>query len=163
MARKTRTREHIIADYSGIHFERYALECGFSVERISHDDGIDMLLYTYNRNGEIENEEIKIQLKATDAPDYLRRSNEISVEVECADLESWLDELMPVVLVLYDAKQKIAYWLHVQAYFEDILFDPRTAEKTMRVRISKTNVLDAASVRQFAQWKNEAHRRLKGA
>lgn len=64
--RKRRTREHIIADLSANHVERHVLLCGYSVERVVHDYGIDFLLYTYGAAGDIEAETIKIQLKATD-------------------------------------------------------------------------------------------------
>ena len=64
--RKRRTRNHIIADLSANHVERHALLCGYSVERMAHDYGVDLLLYTFNADGEIENDTVKIQLKATD-------------------------------------------------------------------------------------------------
>jgi hypothetical protein len=41
--RKRRTREHVIADLSVNHVERQALLCGFSVERIRVDYGIDLI------------------------------------------------------------------------------------------------------------------------
>lgn len=58
--KKRRTRGHIIADLSANHFERHALLCGFTVVRIVHDYGIDLLLYTFNDDGKVENETIKI-------------------------------------------------------------------------------------------------------
>src|SRR5262249_34564309 len=53
VSRKRRTREHVIADLSANHVERHALLCGFSVERIRLDYGIDLIIHTYNRSGEI--------------------------------------------------------------------------------------------------------------
>ena len=64
--RKRRTRNHIIADLSANYVERHVLLCGYTVERVIHDYGIDMLLYTYTPEGEVENETVGIQLKATD-------------------------------------------------------------------------------------------------
>jgi hypothetical protein len=64
--RNRRTRGHIIADLSANFVERSALLAGYSVERIQHDYGIDLLLFTYNEAGEIENASISLQLKATD-------------------------------------------------------------------------------------------------
>jgi hypothetical protein len=43
--RKRRTRAHVIADRSVNHVERYALICGFVVERMTHDCGIDLELF----------------------------------------------------------------------------------------------------------------------
>ena len=66
MPKKRRTRQHIIAELSVNYVERYALQCGFSVERVEHDYGIDLVLFTYDANGEIENGQVYLQLKATD-------------------------------------------------------------------------------------------------
>src|SRR5262249_21834996 len=64
--RKRRTREHVIADLSANHVEWYALLCGYSVERTFHDYGIDLWIATHDRDGEVENGRIRVQLKATD-------------------------------------------------------------------------------------------------
>jgi hypothetical protein len=66
LPKKTRTREHVIADLGVNHVERQVLLCGFSVERIEHDYGVDLLVFTYNAGGEVENGEIRLQIKATD-------------------------------------------------------------------------------------------------
>ena len=133
------TREHVIADLSANHFERHALRCGFSVERIEHDYGLDLVLFTYDRYGEIENGQVFIQLKASDHLDLSAGRDTFPFQVKRADLEYWLREPWPVILVLYDARRDRAYWLYLQAYFEalglDIGLRPgRTA--TVRVPIS---------------------------
>ena len=38
----------MIADLSANHVEKQALLCGFSVERVRHDYGIDLILFTYD-------------------------------------------------------------------------------------------------------------------
>ena len=58
MAKKKRPREHIIADLSVNHVERYVFLCGYSVERVEYDYGFDLILFTYNINSEIENGQI---------------------------------------------------------------------------------------------------------
>src|SRR5213078_3332805 len=37
------------------HVEYYAIQCGFTVERVTHDYGIDLQMYTYDEAGEIQN------------------------------------------------------------------------------------------------------------
>jgi len=69
-----------------------------------HDYGIDLALYTYNEEGEIENGAIYVQLKATDTLQTLRDQQTVVLDLERADLEYWLVEPMPVILVLYDAQ-----------------------------------------------------------
>ena len=49
--RKRRTREHIIADLSANHVERHALLCGYSVERVIHDYGIDLVTVHFRKSG----------------------------------------------------------------------------------------------------------------
>ncbi|MDF5726487.1 MAG: DUF4365 domain-containing protein [Rhizonema sp. PD38] len=67
MVKKRRPREHIIADISVNHVERYIFLCGYSVERIEYDYGFDLVMFTYDTNGEIENGQIYLQLKARDS------------------------------------------------------------------------------------------------
>ena len=50
--------------------ERQALLAGFAVQRIVRDYGIDLFVATYDPSGEVENGEIRIQLKATERPDW---------------------------------------------------------------------------------------------
>ena len=62
--RKRRTREHIIADLGVNHVEKCILECGWTVQRFSPDYGLDLLMTTFNRRGEIENGDVRLQIKA---------------------------------------------------------------------------------------------------
>jgi hypothetical protein len=60
---KLRTREHVIADLAVNHAERQGLMCGYSLERILHDYGLDLVMFTYNVNGEMDDGEILLQVK----------------------------------------------------------------------------------------------------
>ena len=64
--RKRRTRQHVIADLCVHHVEGFVLRCGWTVERMRHDYVIDLLMQTYNADGEIESGRVLFQLKATD-------------------------------------------------------------------------------------------------
>lgn len=153
---KRRTREHIIADLSANHFERHALLLGHSVERIVHDYGVDLILYTYDRNGEIENGGIPVQLKATDRIRRSKRQKVMRHPVSRADLKLWLKEPLPVILVLYDARKDVAYWQYVQAYFESKVGRRinSTAQKSVTVHLPITNVLDKGAIQKFVGFKN---------
>lgn len=161
--KKRRTREHVLADLSANHFERFALQCGFSVERIIHDYGIDLHLFTYDRKGQIENGDVLVQLKATDSMRMLKNEHAVACSVERRDLRRWLREPMPVILVVYDGKADIAYWLYVQAYFKyghDTGLAFPGAQVT--IRIPAANVLDARAVRTFARLKARVLTQVKG-
>src|SRR4051812_11217560 len=97
--RKRRTREHVLADLGVNHVERQILLCGYSVERITHDYGIDLLSFTYNSDGEVERGEIRVQVKASEQVEHLKTSQAIGFRVARTDLRAWLVEPMPVIRV----------------------------------------------------------------
>lgn len=163
MVKKKRPRQHIIADLSVNHVERYALLCGYSVERISQDYGIDLVIFTYDANGEIENGQIYIQLKATDHLPSLNDRTSIPFSLKRSDLELWLKEPMPYILILYDAQADQAYWLYIQAFFaqrKDI--DLGEMGETVTVYLEKKQVIDLEALRQFAQYKNNILSQING-
>jgi uncharacterized protein YhdP len=152
--RKRRTRSHIIADLSVNHFEKQALLCGYSVERTRHDYGVDISLYTYDAEGQIENESVRVQLKATDHLSLLQDNETIVLSVERSDLEYWLNERFPVILVMYDAQNDVAYWLYIQSYFQQRGQSELTlVGETTTVRISTSHVVDTEAMLQFARFK----------
>jgi hypothetical protein len=161
--RKRRTREHIIADLSVNHVERHVLLCGYTVERHRHDYGLDLLLSTYDQNGEVENGDVRLQLKATDHLQVTADGEAIVFRVQRSDLQAWIHEPMPVILVVYDALVDTAYWFYVQAHFEKRpSFDPTRGTQTVTVRIPRANRLDQAAVREFARYKQSVLAQQKG-
>jgi hypothetical protein len=152
---KRRTREHIIADLSLHHLEGHVLRAGWTIERIVHDYGLDLLLFTYTKQGVIENGDVRFQLKATDRPHLVSQGQEISIRLDRSDLCTWLNESAPVILILYDGRADIAYWLYVQAHFQRLEgFSLETAAAHVSVRIPTTNVLDQGAVRRFREFRN---------
>ena len=153
---KRRTREHIIADLSANHVEKHALLCGYSVERVFHDYGVDLLLYTVGPEGDVENEMVKIQLKATDKL-TLRENGQVgALVIQKSDLDYWLGELLPIMLILYDAQAETAYWLHIQDYFQKQKeFDLNLVGKTVTVYMNTADVVNVQTIREFARIKAE--------
>ena len=113
MARKQRTRQHVIADLSINYVERQALLAGYAVDRVQHDYGIDLSVSTYDAAGAIENGFLLVQVKATDHLSLLADQQTIALRVERADLDWWLGGPLPVIVVLYDAQADVAYCLDV--------------------------------------------------
>ncbi|MEI7594136.1 MAG: DUF4365 domain-containing protein [Bacteroidota bacterium] len=144
--RKRRTRTHIIADLSANHVERHALINGYSVESIVKDYGYDLNVYTYNSNGEFENGSIFIQLKATDRPKHDAKKTALTFSADKRDLRTWFDEPYPVILVIYDAKNEIGYWLYVQQYLRSLKgFDLNKIGDSFTLKIPKTNIVDTTA------------------
>ena len=82
---KRQTREHVIADLSVDFVERQMLLCGHTVERPRHNYGYELYLTTYDANGEPEDGEVRMQLKATDALPLLKDGQAISWKVLRSD------------------------------------------------------------------------------
>ncbi len=154
--RKRRTREHVIADLSVHHVEGFVLRCGWTVERTRYDYGIDLLMRTYAATGEVENGVVGFQLKATDALSRSAGGLSILLRLEWRDLLFWVNEAVPVILVVYDAAEDKAYWLHVQGYFRGQEWAERAkAATTVTVHVPISNVLDEAAIRQIARFRHE--------
>jgi hypothetical protein len=163
VVRKRRTREHIIADLSVNHVEARVLRCGYSVERIEHDYGTDLAIFTYDPRGEIESGYILVQVKATDSLRILADGKTTSFPVSRADLDHWLSEPMPYILVVYDASADVAYWLYVQEAFERrTAFSLEHAPATIAVHIPLASVLTEDAVRHFARSRDAILHQVKG-
>ena len=153
----------MIAEMAANHFERYALKCGFSLERSQHDYGLDGGLNTYKRNGETEDGFIHVQFKASENIKYDKNGTSASLSIERAHLSEWLSEPYPVILVLYDVKIEKAYWVYVQRYFELIRgFSLDRARKTYTVKFSVNQSIDEAAMRMFASFKHLILQRIYG-
>ncbi len=117
--RKTRTREHVIADLSYNFLERKVLQRGHWLDAPRNDYGIDATMFHHNENGEIENGEVRFQLKATDKLKTSKNDEWVSQRVETRDIRYWNFEPYPVIIVIYDAKRNRAFWLHIQEYVDE--------------------------------------------
>lgn len=148
--RKRRTREHVIADMSVNYVERFVLRCGWTVQRITHDYGIDLLMETYNAKGEPQVGRVLFQVKATDRLRVRQRDSTVLTRLEWRDIRAWLDEPMPVILVMYDAQQDTGYWLHIQSDFANSRRMARTGVTTTQVLAPLHQVLNEAAIRHFA-------------
>ena len=162
--RKRRTREHVIADLSINVVERAVLECGYSVERKRADYGIDLVIDTYDARGEVENGQIQLQVKATDAVARTADGAAVTQRVHVSHLKAWLFDKEPVVIVVYDARADVAYWLDVQEYARAVALDIGHV-KTVTLRIPVTNVWTPDAVRRLRDTKNgldDLYWRLRG-
>jgi hypothetical protein len=161
--RKLRTREHVLADLSANYVEKQALLCGFSAQRVQPDYGIDLMVQTFNRHGEVETGWLLFQLKATDRIKAVDHGQALSCRIERAHLRHWLRESHPVILALYDARADLAYWLLVRPYFDELTgFDLAHCGESLSVSIPRANVLDRKAMQTLARWKNQKEGALQG-
>ena len=143
--RKRRTREHVIADQSVNHTERFIIEEGHTAQRSEKDYGYDLELFTYDQEGYIEPGCVYLQLKASER--LSRVGANYVFDLDIRDYHLWTLELMPVFLVLFDAGRRRAYYLHVQQYFEEApARRPRKGAKTVRVRVPRRQRLNRRAI-----------------
>ncbi len=163
--KKRRTREHVIADLGVNYVQRHILLTGHSSEVILHVYGIDLLMVTYNIDGEIENGHIEIQVKSTDRVAILKTSNVIAFKVEAAHLKGWQWEPMPVILIVYDAMEEgRAFWLYIQHYMNNHAhqIDSPDDQDTITLHIPMENQLDATAVERFCGFRDQVLAQVKG-
>jgi len=144
------------------HVEYFALKCGFSVERIQADYGYDLHIYCYDDNGEFENGVIYLQLKSTDNIGKCRRTDGYSYSFENEHLEIWTNEPMPVIIVLFDAANEIAYWTYLQAFVRKTGIRTKSGKKTFTIRFSENNVVGTEDVRKWKKYKDRILSQSKG-
>ncbi len=118
--KKLRTRQHIIEDLGFNHIERQILYAGYVVQRSNHNDyGYDGIIHTFNESGEIEKFSFIIQLKSSDNIKLSKDKTKIAFDLSIRDLELWLQHILPVILILYDATDEKSYFLDLQTYFKN--------------------------------------------
>lgn len=97
--RKVRTSEHINSDLSYNFLERKVLLHGHWLDAPNNDYGIDATMFHHNERGEIENGEVRFQLKSAAKLKMSSNGEWISQRVETRDLRYWYFEFYPVTLV----------------------------------------------------------------
>ena len=152
--RKQRTRQHIIADLSLNYVERIILDEGHSVERPTSDYGYDLAMRTHDPDGFVETGLILFQLKSSDNLEV--SGGMYAFDMDIRDYNLWRAEVMPVVLILFDAITRKAYWLPIQQYFrENPSCRPRKGAKTIRVHVSDRQSVNRRSIRKMRLDKEE--------
>jgi hypothetical protein len=160
-SRKQRTRQHVIADQSVHHVEGFVIDEGHTVQRVESDYGYDLVLSTYDEHGYLEPGLVYLQLKAAES---LRPVGSAYVfDLDIRDYNLWMLEKMPVILILFDASRRRAYWLAVQRYFRaDVARQPKKGAKTIRVRVPRRQAVNRRAVAKMRELKWEALSPWKG-
>jgi Domain of unknown function (DUF4365) len=150
--RKRRVRSHIIADMSVHHLAYHVVKSGFTLEVVTKDYGFDAWIQTFDANGEIENGQMYVQLKATDQIDRKRAGTAVEYRVRKKDLDLWEGAVFPVYLVLFDAAGELAYWVYLQRYLQaNRIKAAHLTTASLVVEIDVNQVLDAPAVRSWRE------------
>jgi hypothetical protein len=142
--------------------EKFFIDKGHTVDRPT-DYGTDILVNTFDEQGYAENGDIRIQLKASDGFKYAKDGLCISFEIDVRHYHLWRRELMPVFLILYDAKKTRAYWLYMQEHFATATArKPGKKAKSVTVRVPLRNELTAQTVDYMRERKAAILQQLEG-
>lgn len=154
-----RTREHWLADLSVNYVERLILIQGHTAERVQNNYGYDLIMRTFDYKndaarlrGASESGHVYFQLKATLNLRLIRKGATIAHSIERRHLTLWQEELMPVILVVYDAAEERAYWLSVQGDLGEVV--ALDGQRVITAHLSRQSVLDEAAIETIRQIKS---------
>jgi hypothetical protein len=157
--RKQRTRQHVIADQSVHHVEGFILAEGHTAQRLERDYGYDLLLITYDEQGYVEPGFLLLQLKAAETLQAV--GSDYVFDLDIRDYNLWMLEEIPVILILFDATRRRAYWLTVQRYFrEEEARRPKRGAKTVRVRVPMRQAVNRRAIASMRKLKREPFGRV---
>jgi hypothetical protein len=117
---------------------------------------------TYTADGEVENDLVLFQFKATDRLTKTSVGSAVATRIERRDLDRWLGETFPVILVVYDAQMDCGYWLYFQEHFGRQKNRPARDVEFVTIHIPIANVLEEDSIRHFAAAKAAVRAQTKG-
>jgi Domain of unknown function (DUF4365) len=150
--RKQRTRQHVIADQSVNHVERFIIDEGHTAQRLEKDYGYDLLLVTYDEQGYVEPGLVCLQLKAAESLPVV--GSDYYFDLDIRDYHLWMQERTPVILILFDAGQRRAYWHSVQDYFRhNVARQPKKGAKTVRMHVPRSQVVNRRAIAKMRSLK----------
>lgn len=149
-----RTREHVIEEMSLNFLERKVLERGHQlVPATKREYGFDATMFHFSpETGQIENGEVRFQLKATDDLDTQAKFATCpAIETRHLHYWYWEAQKLPFVLVLYDAARHRGYWVDVRRYIDEVLTGLNPDQKTTTIRIPWSSKISVKSIDQFRE------------
>ncbi len=116
--------------------------------------GYDLVMFTYDEGGYIEPGLVFFQVKATESLQTIGVGQVFDLDIR--DYNLWMMERAPVILIRFDASRKRAYWVAVQNYFrQNETLQPKKGAKSVRVRLSKRQVMSKSAIELIRQIKQE--------
>jgi hypothetical protein len=141
----------VIADLSYNFLERKVLLRGHWLDSPRNDYGVDAIMFHHGPNGEVENGEVRFQLKATDRLETLAAGDQIGQRVSTQDLRYWYFESYPLILIVFDAIRNRAFWLDVQSYLERRPEGLESASERVTLHVPLRNMLTLRSIDTFRE------------
>jgi hypothetical protein len=89
-------------------------------------------------------------------------ATEYAYDVERRDLNLWMWERTPVILVLFDASVRRGYWLHVQSFFRADGSWREKELKTVRVRVPRRQPMNRRAIARIRDLKQQTQQPMLG-
>ncbi len=161
--KNARPRSHVIAEVAQKHLELMAAQAGFTALAVPQgsDYGIDMPVITFDKNGNQESGYLLIQIKASDDM-KISSSGEVIIVVKKKHILQWSKEAWPVILVQYDAKNVVGYWVYIQRYLQQNAINPGKIGGSITLRIPVGQKISSAAFLSFAEFKRRVIIQLTG-
>ena len=121
----------------------------------------DATVRTFNKKGEIEPDVFFIQVKSTSKIEFSAKHNGYRLELEKRDMELWLDETWPVLVVLYDGENDIGYFVELHEYFKKNRLILQDINKYKSIYLSADNVFTPETIIKYHKKKNNIHEIFK--
>jgi hypothetical protein len=151
------TRQHLLELKSYNFVERQCLDARCLFERTKHDFGYDGDITTIRPKGEVENGEIKVQVKASSKVKYSEKHKGYVFDFSKRDLELWLGSNDLVILILYDGQNDRGYYIPLEDYFKRNRLSLRKVRKFIRVYFPPANLFDTTNIQSLRKLKNEIY------
>jgi hypothetical protein len=151
----------MIADLSVHHVERFILEEGHTAQRLGSDYGYDPLMTTFDELGYVEPGSVYFQFKAMETLD--ESGTDYVYDLDIRDYNLWIREKMPVIVILFDATRRRAYWLAVQQYFSlDGTRQPKKGANRVRIRVPRRQAVNRRAIGKMRELKWSAIHQEQG-
>ena len=160
--RKLRTRQHVLEDLSYNFVEKQVLLGFCTYIRYAHREySYDASISTFDDRGELEPENILIQVKATEHSKFSKKHQGYELALDTRDIELWLEEVWPVLLIFYDGVKDLGYFIELHEYFKENRLVLEELNKTKTIFISPKNVFRPQTVKEYRNKKNQIHGKIK--
>jgi hypothetical protein len=128
---------------------------------LTPDYGYDLVLFTYDSQGYLEPGSVYLQVKAGESLEAVAVDYVYDLDIRGYNL--WMLEEMPVILILFAAERRRAYWLWVQDYFaKDGARQPQKGAKTVRVHVPQRQPVTLRAVAAWRAFKDQVRRDRSG-
>jgi len=151
---KIRTRAHIVGDLGYNHVERQVLLADYVMTQVPKDYGHDGIITTFDDNGFLEYQYIFVQVKSTEKIKFSIKHQGYELSLSKKDLNNWVNYHAVSIVVFCNIPEKIAYYVHIQAYFKKRKIKLKEINKYLNIFIPKENVFDAKAVKKLRIIKN---------